>query len=174
MTRRTTLALAAFAIALFVTACGGEGGITAVSDEERQEREDTIDRESDAGAGLGNENSSDAQEDTLERELDGDARRAEADSDDTPEVIYVGSVDTSIEVLARPCFSDEGFVRTSDRRVGCTSAAGLAGIVSCDEGFRPTLDFAMPADSDSLFTSTCASLDDAPDDVFDSLEMDDG
>ena len=67
-----------------------------------------------------------------------------------------------------------GRLRTSDGRVGCTSAAGLAGIVSCDEGFRPTLDFAMPADSDSLFTSTCASLDDAPDDVFDSLEMDDG
>ncbi len=149
MTLRMTAALAAFAVALIFAACGGDGGIDVVSDDERQEREATLDRE-----------------------LDGDARRSSRDSDGAPEVVYIESLDASIEVRDFPCFPDEGFVRMSDGRVGCALVAELADIVSCDEDSRPVVDFAdLPDDAGSPLT-TCIPFEDMPDEVIDTLDPD--
>ena len=166
---RTAAVLAALAIALIFAACGGDGGIDFVSDEERQDREATLDSE----AGLGDDNSSDARDDTLDQELDGD-RRSSDDAGDAQAVAFsIAGAETTIDLLDLPCSSDEGLVRTSDGGVGCASVAALASIVSCDEGSRPVVDLAdFPADADLPHTE-CVPLDDKPDDVFDEEEIDD-
>ncbi len=170
--RLRTAALAAFAVALIFAACGGDGGIDVVSDDERQEREATLDRELDGDAGLADENSGEARDNTLDRELDGDARRASRDSDGAPEVVYIESLGASIEVRDFPCFPDEGFVRTSDGRVGCALVAELADIVSCDEDSRPIVDLAdLPDDAGPPLT-TCIPFEDMPDEVIDTLDPD--
>ena len=172
MTPRIAAALAAFAIALIFAACGGDGGIDVVSDDERQQREETLDSELDSDAGLGDENSSEARDDTLDRELDGDARRDDADSDDAPEAVVIESLGVSIALRELPCFADDGFVRTSDGDVGCVLAAELADIVSCGDGSRPVLDLADLPDDAVPFTA-CVPIDETPDDVFEEREIDD-
>ncbi len=173
MRLRTAAALAAFATALIFAACGDGGGIDVVSDDERQERQETLDSELDSDAGLGDENSGEARDDTLDSELDGDAGRDSRDSGEAPEIVFIESLGASIEVRAFPCFPDEGFVRTSDGRVGCSTIAELTDIVTCDDDSRPIVDLAdLPDDAGSPLT-TCTPFEDTPDEVIDTLDPDD-
>ncbi len=172
MTLRIAAALVAFAIAIMFAACGGDGGIDVVPDDERQERQDILDRESDGNAGLGDENSSDARDDTLDQELDGDARRAGEDSGDAPEAVAIESLGASIAVHELPCFADEGFVRTSDGAVGCASVAEIVNIVSCGDASRPVVDFTDLPD-DAVPLTACVPFAETPEDVFEEREMDD-
>ena len=175
MTPRIAAALAALAIALIFAACGGDGGIAVVPDEERQEREDILDRERDGDAGLGDENSSDARDDALDQELDGDARRFGDDADEgQPETFSIAGAETSIDVRDLPCSSEDAFVRTSDGSIGCVAATDIADFVSCGEESRPVLDLVnLLGDADATPLTMCVPRDEAPDEVFDEVEIDD-
>ena len=146
MTLRTVAALVVFAVAFTFAACGGDGGIDVVSDDERQERQATLDRE-----------------------LDGDAGQADEDSGD-------GRSDTERSGVLRalsdlPCSSDEGFVRLSDGHVGCVPAGEIEGMVSCGENSRAVMDFMdLPDEPDAVPLTACVPINDTPDDVFEGLE----
>jgi len=169
---RLAPALLAIAIALILTACGDDGGIAVVPDEERQERQEILDSESDGDAGLGEENSREAQDETLDQELDGDASQAGGGiNEPRSETFSVAGAETSVDMRTLPCSSDDGYVRTAEGDVGCVSAAELADIVSCGEDSRAVLDLANLTDeaADIPFTA-CVPLGDAPEDVFEEEE----
>ena len=140
MTLRTVAALVVFAVAFTFAACGGDGGIDVVSDDERQERQATLDRE-----------------------LDGDAGQAEEDSGDGRSGVLRALSDL-------PCSPDEGFVRLSDGHVGCVPAGEIEGMVSCGENSRAVVDFVdLPDEPDAVPLTACVPIDDTPDDVFEGL-----
>lgn len=140
MTLRIAAALAVFAVAFTFAACGGDGGIDVVSDDERQERQATLDRE-----------------------LDGDAGQADEDSGEAPSDVLRALTDL-------PCSSDEGFVRLSDGHVGCVPAGEIEGMVSCGENSRAVVDFVdLPDEPDAVPLTACVPIDDTPDDVFEGL-----
>lgn len=169
MTLRIAAAFAVFAIALIFAACGGDGGIDVVSDDERQERDGTLDRELDGDAGLGGENSSDAQDDTLDRELDGDADDSSAGGRAAAERSGVLRALSDL-----PCSRDEGFVRLSDGHVGCVPAVEIEGMVSCGENSRAVVDFVdLPDDPGAVPLTACVPIDDTPDSVFEGLAASD-